>query len=169
MNIIKRILLAPVPWFEKHTVQDGQFTDRFRRIVQVVQAISIVTLLADPILSMIRFGYPGFSHPIYYVAMFGFISVLAALVRPDMETSLDAMKHSKNRMSRAGFYVVAAGHLAIVGVAFVGALLLSLITATAPANFGSGEDAPTVGPDGQALSDDERQTLYMNDMAAPPN
>ncbi|SEG89238.1 hypothetical protein [Marinobacterium lutimaris] len=178
MNIINRILLAPVPWFEKHTVQDGQFTDRFRRIILIVLTISIVTLLADPVLSLVRFGYPGFSHPFYYVAMTGLIAIMAMLSRPDIETSLLDMKHSNSRVSRTAFKVIMVGYIASLPIVLVWQVLLALISGLAEARehpndsrskSSMAEDYPDIGVDGQALSETDRMVYFMDDMAAPPD
>lgn len=165
MNVIKRLLLAPVPWLEKHAIYDGEFSPLWRRLGKVMMVTSIVILAADPMLSMIRFGYPGFSHPLYYATMVGLIATIYLVMRPGSETSLLEMKRSRNWIVKGSFYLMR-------GIV----LVLDWIIERHPnlSEFHSECDddesfyGPEIGDDGLALSNSERMNMYMNDMAAPP-
>lgn len=165
MNIIKRLLLAPVPWLEKHVIDDGEFSPRGRRLGKIVMGISIVILAADPMLSMIRFGYPGFSHPLYYTMMLGLIATIYLVMRPGAETSLLEMKHSRNWIVKGAFYLM-----------FSVVVVLDWIIEHRPdlSNLPEATDEdddmlPPIGADGLRLDDDTRMAMYMDDMAAPPS
>lgn len=165
MNIIKYILLVPVPWLERQAVQEGQFTERTRRIIRIVLAISIATLLADPILSLIRFGYPGFNHPAYYLSMLSLILALHLVSRPNAETSIADMRSSNNWIVRGTFFVILGGLLVVEQI-------IGLWPETSDEehkNHRSTESFdPPIGSDGLALDESTRMAQFMDDMAGPP-
>lgn len=170
MGLLKRAILLPASLLQEKAIQDGRFTDRARRITRIVLGISVVTLVADPVLAIIRFGDVGLSHPAYYVAMLATTLTLAMVIRPNAETSLKEMKQSKNWIVRGGFFAVLAGlGIVVAGSAVVGALL-SIVAGAADSSGAGNDDQPAhppIGPDGQALSTTERNVMFMDDAAAP--
>ena len=164
MGILKRILLAPALWLEKYAIRDGQFTDNARRLAKIVTGISIVTLVADPLLSLIRFGDFGLSHSLYYVVMAALILMIYLIMRPGAETSLREMRCSRNWFVKGTFF-------SLFGVLLALEWLVNRWPGTCDTNsLPSSKDADhyPIGSDGQNLDEDTRQNLYMDDMAAPP-
>ncbi|MBV0934187.1 hypothetical protein [Marinobacterium weihaiense] len=162
--MLKRILLAPALWLEKYAIRDGQFTGRAKRTAKVVTEVSIVTLVADPLLSMARFGEFGLSHPLYYVVMAALILMIYLIMRPGAETSLREMRRSQNWFVKGIFFSLFGALLAIDW-------LVNRWPETCDTNsLPSSKDADhyPIGSDGQNLDEDTRQNLYMDDMANPP-
>lgn len=106
MNLLKKIILLPVPTLESYAVADGELNLKGRRLARNMALLSIVFLVTDWILAMIRFGNFGLQSGWYYVVSIVCIGLIMMFVRKDAEKSIKEMKDSSNLFVKGSIYTV---------------------------------------------------------------
>lgn len=119
MSLIKDLILAPVPWLERHAIKDGEFTYQAKGFMRRVVWFSAGIIGAEIIVSAIRFSEFGIQDWWFYALYAGFLGTIMLMTRSGAETSVDQMKHSSNLVVRFGAYglsIVVSILLAIGGL-----------------------------------------------------
>ena len=119
MSLIKDLILAPVPWLERHAITDGEFTYQAKGFLRRVVWFSAGIIGAEIIVSAIRFSEFGIQDWWFYALYVGFLVTIMLMTRSGAETSVEQMKNSSNLVVRFGAYglsIVASIVLAIVGL-----------------------------------------------------
>lgn len=106
MNILKSIILLPVPWLERYAMTQGRLNFKGRRMAHNIVLLSVVFLLADSIIAMVRFGELGLQSNWYYTVSIICIGLITRISHPDAEKSINEMKSSTNVVVKGFIYIL---------------------------------------------------------------
>lgn len=104
MSLVKNIILYPATKLESYVMTDGEFNSKGRSLAQFVVVLSVVMLIADPILAMVRYGNFVLQDAWFYAVSIVCVGLIAMVARPGSEKSIKEMRDSSNILVKGFIY-----------------------------------------------------------------
>lgn len=165
MSLVKNIILYPATKLESYVMTDGEFNSKGRSLAQFVVVLSVVMLIADPILAMVRYGNFVLQDAWFYAVSIVCVGLIAMVARPGSEKSIKEMRYSSNILVKGLIYTLFG---LVVAFEFVAKLLLPLIERFASGVAKASASAETEHEELDWMAKSRKANDYMMDVSNDP-